>query len=180
MIKYIPSDIVELIIDYKSGLEHREKMKKILYNIKKEAAIKRFSTGTMTIFNRDPYDIIMDKEEAGKMISILNKCNCCDRHSLNRPDIEKFNEGYLPDYSSSYGTIERAKKVGFINIYMPYNIYFWNLMYIDEKEIVMQSIKRLGRNKKLKQCDCSCRHTCRNICRLYNDEYWDSDESINE
>ncbi len=121
---FLPDDCINKILDYLVQLEHIENFKIIKNDILKIAAIKRFS-----IKNHDPFDIIMDRQEARLMLSILNECKCCQEHQLRKPSLLDYDNYFVPKYST----------------------------------------KRFGISKKT-ECNCSCRHTSRHICRLMNDE----------
>jgi hypothetical protein len=140
----LPEDLCDKILSYKYGLDHRLELNNILYSIRKEAAIKRFS-----FINHDPFDIIMDREEAKNMIKILEKCNCCSRHMINKPGISEFENMYVPSYSTN-------------------NKYCIESEQLHNEDITLYSIRT--------KCNCKCRFTTRHICRLMNDEEWTSDE----
>ena len=46
-------------------------------------------------------DVILNntcKIERENMVDILNTCNCCERHRTNRPTIDEYKNGFVPDY----------------------------------------------------------------------------------
>ncbi len=123
----LPIEMIDKILCYEQQMIQSENFNALKDTLIIQAAIKRFSYD-----NHDPFDkTIMDFNEAAKMISLLGKCNCCNRHIHRKPDVNELKRGFVPDYS-----------VSTIN---------------------------------LNECNCKCRHVARHICRLYNEELYDSD-----
>ncbi|VVU94416.1 hypothetical protein CPAV1605_138 [seawater metagenome] len=120
----LPDDCINIILDYLVQLQHKENFKIIQNDILKIAAIKRFS-----IANHDPFDMIMDRDEAKLMLSILNKCKCCNEHQLRKPSLNDYDNFFVPEYPTKHICASRKTN-----------------------------------------CNCSCRHISRHICRLMNDE----------
>lgn len=123
----LPIEIIDKILCYEQQMIQCEYFSLLKQTLKIQAAIKRFS-----YVNHDPYDTtIMDIDEANKMISLLEKCTCCNRHMDRKPGIIDLTGGFVPEYSVSM--------------------------------------------TNLNECNCKCRHIARHICRLYNEEVYDSD-----
>jgi hypothetical protein len=77
-----------------------------------------------------------------EIFNIMESCNCCERHQINKPTNAFFIEGYVPEYDAYEYIIEEQK--------------YYNKQKRKE-------------NDNLKKCSCSCRHICRSICREVND-----------
>ena len=83
----LPYEVVDIIIDYKLSMIHKDKFKNVLKDIPLSSTLKKINYINKIYEDRvyldDYLDIILDKttkDERIFMMSILNTCRCCDRH----------------------------------------------------------------------------------------------------
>lgn len=82
-------------------------------------------------------------KQCKQIFNIMEACNCCERHQINKPTNAFFIDGYVPQYTDyEYTNLEEK------------NYY---------------NIQKKKNNENLKKCNCSCRHICRSMCREVND-----------
>jgi hypothetical protein len=112
----LPNEIVEEIINYRLSYIHTQKFKNTLLNlplyciffkinyINKIYKIDRnYSDDFLdTIMNLTTYD------ERLNMIKVLNLCHCCSRHTKNKPSLDDFENGFVPEYSVRYQNIHQC------------------------------------------------------------------------
>ena len=91
----VPIEIERYILDIKSGIEHREKMIKLLPDI--------VLSGTCSYLYNLPgfewFDYIT-LEESIDYMNVLTNCKCCLEHQNRRPTTQMFIEGFMPEYST--------------------------------------------------------------------------------
>lgn len=104
----LPYEVVDIIIDYKLSLIHKDKFKNVLKDIPLSSTLKKINYINKIYEDRvyldDYLDIILDettKDERIFMMSILNTCRCCDRHQSKKPSLKQYLDGYVPDYSTT-------------------------------------------------------------------------------
>ena len=93
----LPIEMIDKILCYEQQMIQSEHFNALKDTLIIQAAIKRFSYD-----NHDPFDkTIMDFNEASIMISLLGKCNCCNRHINRKPGLDDLTDGFVPEYSLS-------------------------------------------------------------------------------
>lgn len=104
----LPYEVVDIIIDYKLSMIHKDKFKNVLKDIPLSSTLKKINYINKIYEDRvyldDYLDIILDKttkDERFFMMSILNTCKCCDRHQSKKPSLKQYLDGYVPDYSTT-------------------------------------------------------------------------------
>jgi len=112
----LPNEIIDIILEYHFSYIHKLKFKNVLKNIPLHYVFSKIIyINKIYQINRnygdDFYDVIMELtsyEERINMIKILNTCNCCSRHKKNKPSIDDFLDGFVPDYQVKYQNIHQC------------------------------------------------------------------------
>lgn len=104
----LPYEVVDIIIDYKLSLIHRNKFKEILKDIPLSSVLRKIDHINKTYENRlyyeDYIDIILDETtnfERIFMMEVLNTCKCCNRHQTKKPSLNQYLNGFVPNYSTT-------------------------------------------------------------------------------
>ena len=92
----LPVEIVEYIIDFQQGIQHRENMKKLQDQLIVQGTIHQLNSITI-------WDVkeIFDEQERFNMFCNLYFCNCCLRHQKNKPSFTQYVSGFVPSYSNN-------------------------------------------------------------------------------
>ena len=106
----LPEDIVNEILIIHGGYIQNKLFQKTLKKIPLIAMIKKINyLEKLYVTSRqnnqfEPFeDIILNNTseiEREQMMTVLNTCNCCERHKKNRPNIVDYLEGLVPPYST--------------------------------------------------------------------------------
>lgn len=115
----IPNEIIEKIINYKISYQYTEKLKESLVLIPLQVILFKINY-LYKIYNEakglnipDFYDDIIleftSYDERMKMITILNTCQCCNDHQINKPTLKQFLEGFVPNYSTKFQKNKKCK-----------------------------------------------------------------------
>lgn len=108
MFDCISIDLINKILDFKYSYDHYISFKTLLKEIKIKSIIYNLEyirKNNYDPFSDDLYDIylnIFDENDLINIINTLNTCRCCKRHQLNRPSLEDYLNGIVPEYSKSY------------------------------------------------------------------------------
>lgn len=114
--KKLPTEIIDIILEYHFSYIHKLKFINVLKNIPLHYVFLKiiYITKIYQIdrnYSDEFYDLIMELtsyDERINMIKILNTCNCCSRHKKNKPSIDDFLNGFVPDYKVKYQNIHQC------------------------------------------------------------------------
>lgn len=101
--KVLPSDIVFNILDFYFSLVEYEKIKyhfqkELSYSLKIGSCCALFSNCFLNYSMND-----LDHEEWYRIYDILYNCDCCSKHTLNKPSVENINESiYVFNYKDTH------------------------------------------------------------------------------
>ena len=112
----IPDEIINIIIDYKLSYLFHEKFKICLSKIPLSSALMKIEYIDKiynTNYSQDYLDIILElttNDDRINMINVLNSCNCCNEHKKNKPTLEQYLNGYVPNYNCKYQKLNRVSE----------------------------------------------------------------------
>lgn len=91
----LPFEIINIILEDHSGILHREKMIELKKELKKEGIIKLLERTKSFEFKET-----WGYNEAERIISFFQNCQCCERHQKLRPSLLDLANGFVPEYST--------------------------------------------------------------------------------
>lgn len=111
----LPDEIINIIIDYRLSYLFHEKFKICLNEIPLSSALMKIEYIDKiynTTYNQDYLDMILElttNDDRINMINVLNSCNCCNEHKKNKPTLEQYLNGYVPNYNCKYQKLKKCK-----------------------------------------------------------------------
>lgn len=104
IISYLPREIVDIILEYYGGIIHREKFTPMLKGL-------IFHSIYFIYRNTPAFEInnIWGKDHCRRMMEVLLECKCCMEHQTNRPTLEDFDNGVVPNYKTHSSIIKNCK-----------------------------------------------------------------------
>lgn len=93
--QYLPDVLVNIILEDHGGIIHREKMVEIKKELQREGIIK-----LMKRYNSFKFKDEWGCNEAERIITYFQNCECCERHKKRKPDLFDLISGFVPEYST--------------------------------------------------------------------------------
>ena len=100
----LPNEIVHEILEWSGSHNHYIKFQSMKYNLCKEAIIKRIKTT-----NSWEFEDIFDKEDRYYIYQVFEKCNCCEIHKIDRPDLNDYHNKFCPQYKTHNSSDKECK-----------------------------------------------------------------------
>ena len=95
LFRYLPFEIINIILENHGGIIHREKMKKLKPEIERKGIIKLMERYTSFDFQDE-----WGYNEADRIINYFQNCKCCERHQKRKPNSIDLAKGFVPEYST--------------------------------------------------------------------------------
>jgi hypothetical protein len=98
----LPIVLIQNILELSSSITHREYMNKLRSEIILASTKRIAKNHWYSIFVKDmmynPPEFYEGSQQYLQYYKILSKCNCCDRHQCNRPNLSDYIGGFCPPY----------------------------------------------------------------------------------
>lgn len=116
-VSVLPDEIIEKIIDYRLSYIHRQQFKNTLLKLPLDSVFFKINYINKIYkidrnYGDDFLDVIMNLttyDERLNMIKVLNSCNCCSRHKKNKPSLDDFLNGCVPEYTFKPQSVHYCK-----------------------------------------------------------------------
>ena len=100
----LPNEIVNEILELAGSLTHYE-----LFHLLKEELCKRSIIMRINKIKPWEFEDIFDKEERFLIYKLFERCNCCEIHKINRPDLKDYYNLFCPPYKTMRSQMKECK-----------------------------------------------------------------------
>ena len=94
--QYLPDVLVDIILEDHGGMIHREKMIELKTELEREGIIKLLERSKSFEFKET-----WGYNEAERIITYFQNCQCCKRHQEKKPSIKELEKGFVPEYPTT-------------------------------------------------------------------------------